>query len=178
MSWQSGLRVMSIGWLALIGVVLSVPGQASDLSTYTFVSPKQEQDFRELVNELRCLVCQNESLLGSQAELAKDLRDEVYRILQEGHTKAEAIEFLVTRYGDFVLYDPPLKPSNYPLWFGPLILIFLATLLFLRTLFSQRKTPVVALSPEEEQHIQALLASPRTSASFSESTASSVAPSP
>lgn len=156
-------RRMGIGWLVLFWAVLGVSVWAADLSGYTFSNPGREQDFRELLNELRCLVCQNESLLGSQADLAGDLRDEVYRILQEGRTKAEVIQFLVARYGDFVLYDPPLKPTNYPLWYGPLILAFLAAVLLLRTLLRQRKTAVVALSPEEEQRIQDLLGTPSPS---------------
>ncbi|CAK0778910.1 cytochrome c-type biogenesis protein CcmH [Gammaproteobacteria bacterium] len=148
---------MGIGWLTIIGMGPGMSAQAADLASYTFSSPQQERDFRELVNELRCLVCQNESLLGSQAELARDLRDEVYHILQGGHTKNEAIQFLVTRYGDFVLYDPPLKPANYPLWYGPLILVLLAMVLLIRTLVRHRKTSAEPLSLEEEQRVRNLL---------------------
>jgi cytochrome c-type biogenesis protein CcmH len=73
--------------------------------------------------ELRCLVCQNESLAGSRAELANDLREEVRKLIQEGKTDTEIKEYLVARYGDFVLYRPPVKPTTWLLWFGPFVLL-------------------------------------------------------
>lgn len=78
-----------------------------------------------LTEDLRCLVCQNESLAGSQADLAKDLRREIREQLKQGKSDREIIEFLVQRYGDFVLYRPPLKSMTVLLWFGPLILLLL-----------------------------------------------------
>ena len=78
-----------------------------------------------LSEDLRCLVCQNESLAGSQADLAKDLRREIREQLKQGKSDREIVEFLVQRYGDFVLYRPPLKSFTLLLWFGPLILLLL-----------------------------------------------------
>src|SRR6185295_17828437 len=75
--------------------------------------------------ELRCLVCQNESLAGSHAELAEDLRREIRTLIRQGKTDAEVMDFLVTRYGDFVRYRPPLKPITWLLWGGPFLFLAL-----------------------------------------------------
>ena len=82
-----------------------------------------EQRLIGVADELRCLVCQNESLAGSRAELAQDLRREIRTLIKAGKTDAEIMEFLVTRYGDFVRYRPPLKPSTWLLWGGPGVLL-------------------------------------------------------
>jgi cytochrome c-type biogenesis protein CcmH/NrfF len=87
------------------------PARAFTLEEFTFDNPAQQTEFRTLIDELRCLVCQNESLSASQAELAQDLRREVYEMMKAGKTKAEVVDFLVARYGDFVLYSPPIRPS-------------------------------------------------------------------
>lgn len=76
-----------------------------------------------IAEELRCLVCQNESLAGSRAELAEDLRREVRTLMKEGKTDQEVKDFLVSRYGDFVLYRPPVKPTTWLLWVGPFLLL-------------------------------------------------------
>jgi cytochrome c-type biogenesis protein CcmH len=85
--------------------------------------PVVEQRLVSIAEELRCLVCQNESLAGSRADLAQDLRREVRTLIKSGKSDAEIKEFLVTRYGDFVLYRPPVKPTTWLLWFGPLLLL-------------------------------------------------------
>lgn len=91
-----------------------------------FDDPVKAQDYEDLVRDLRCLVCQNQSLADSDADLAKDLRDEVYRIIQSGQNKEQASQFLVERYGDFVLYRPPVKRITLVLWFGPLVMVAMA----------------------------------------------------
>ena len=98
--------------LLLAGLLAAPVVGAYTLEEFTFENPARAHEFRELIDELRCLVCQNESLAGSQAELAQDLREEVFRMMQEGQSRDEVVEFLVARYGDFVLYDPHLKPST------------------------------------------------------------------
>lgn len=85
--------------------------------------PVVEQRLIVIAEELRCLVCQNESLAGSRSDLANDLRREVRTLIKAGKTDAEIREFLVSRYGDFVLYRPPVKPTTWLLWFGPLLLL-------------------------------------------------------
>lgn len=86
------------------------------------VDPGQAARYHALIEELRCLVCQNESLAESNADLAEDLRAEIRKMMERGATDAQIIDFLVARYGDFVLYRPPFKPNTYLLWFAPLVL--------------------------------------------------------
>ena len=151
------IKLQWSAWL-LAGLLVAPSLGAYTLEEFKFQDPAQAEDFRRLTAELRCLVCQNESLAGSQADLAQDLRKEVYRLLQSGKSRQEVITFLVDRYGDFVLYDPPLKPSTYPLWFGPLLLAGVGGLFLLLTLRKKKEAREEALSPEERQRLQALLA--------------------
>jgi len=133
------------------------------LSQFTFDSPEQEQTFRELTEELRCLVCQNESLAGSQAELAQDLREEVYGMLKQGQSKDEIIGFLVARYGDFVLYSPPMRPDTYFLWFGPFILFGIGGFFLARALLRKQKSGEAELTDEERARLDAILADKKDS---------------
>jgi cytochrome c-type biogenesis protein CcmH len=130
---------------------------ASDLSGFHFQDPAKEADFRVLIEKMRCLVCQNESLAGSDAELAQDLRREIYDMIQAGQSREAIIQFMVARYGDFVLYEPPLKPSTYPLWFGPFILFGVAAFFLARTLLRKKKAQETDLSEQEQQRVQKLL---------------------
>ena len=88
--------------------------------------PQVEARLVAIAEELRCLVCQNESLASSHAELAEDLRREVRKLIRQDMSDAQIKTYLVERYGDFVLYRPPVKPLTWPLWFGPFALLFLA----------------------------------------------------
>lgn len=109
-------------------------------------------------SELRCLVCQNESLSGSHAELASDLRREIRTLIQEGKSDAEIMDFMVSRYGDFVRYRPPLKGITLLLWFGPGLL--LAGGLGALVLYLRRRSKAIddsPLSAEEQQQAERLL---------------------
>jgi len=88
-----------------------------------FETPEQEERFDKLAEELRCLVCQNQSLADSDAILARDLRDEVHAMVMQGNTDEEIKSFLVSRYGDFVLYRPPVRKDTLLLWLAPLLLL-------------------------------------------------------
>lgn len=110
--------------------------------------------------ELRCLVCQNESLAGSQADLAKDLRREIREQIQAGRSDQEILDFMVGRYGDFVRYRPPLKSTTFLLWFGPFLLLAagIAVLVaYLRRRSRRVAGTVPALSAEEQRKVDALL---------------------
>ncbi|MDD5034028.1 MAG: cytochrome c-type biogenesis protein CcmH [Methylococcaceae bacterium] len=107
--------------LLVLGLALALNAQAVEIRQ--FEDPAKQQIYENLVKELRCLVCQNQSLADSDADLAKDLRTEVYNIIQSGKSEQEAIQFLVDRYGDFVLYNPPLKTTTSLLWLGPFALL-------------------------------------------------------
>src|SRR5262245_60071889 len=87
--------------------------------------PAVEQRLTKLSQELRCLVCQNETLADSRADLAEDLRDEIRTQIRAGKSDQEIIAFLTQRYGDFILYRPPVRPKTYLLWFGPFVLLLL-----------------------------------------------------
>jgi cytochrome c-type biogenesis protein CcmH len=141
----------------LTGLLAASTAAAYTLEEFTFESPAQTDAFRALIGEIRCLVCQNESLAASQADLAQDLRQEVYRMFKAGKSKEEILAFLVARYGDFVLYDPPLKPSTYVLWLGPFALIGIGAFFLVRTLVRKRQDSEKDLSYEERQRLQELL---------------------
>jgi len=109
----------------------------------------------KLEEELRCLVCQNQTIADSHAGLAADLRREVREQLAQGKSEQEVLDFMVQRYGDFVLYRPPVKSTTWLLWFGPLLLLAAgAALLVSRLLSARRETPP---SEEELQRARALL---------------------
>lgn len=100
---------------------------------YPFDTPKQDAQFSHLLRSLRCLVCQNQDLADSNAGLANDLRDEVYTLVKEGQTDDEIIHYLTARYGDFILFKPPVKAITAMLWFGPALFMALGLLIFWRT---------------------------------------------
>ena len=106
-------------------LVAALVSFASD-KIYSFENSNQQIIFENLLEELRCLVCQNQSLADSASGLATDLRDEVYQMVIQDNSQQTIKTFLVERYGNFVLYDPPLNPSTSILWFAPFILAILA----------------------------------------------------
>jgi len=103
-----------------------------------FDSPEQETRYRELTEELRCTVCQNQNIADSHAELAADLRDKTYKMIREGKTKAEIKDYMVARYGNFVLYRPPLTAGTLLLWGGPFLFLVFGGWLLLRMLRRRR----------------------------------------
>jgi cytochrome c-type biogenesis protein CcmH len=143
--------------IVTLALLAGTAATAFTLEEFQFDSHAQETEFRELIGKLRCLVCQNESLAGSQAELAQDLRNEVYRMMRAGRSKDEILDFLVARYGDFVLYDPPLKPSTYVLWFGPFILIGIGAVFLVRALLRKQAAPEPEITDNERARLKALL---------------------
>ncbi|KTC88682.1 cytochrome c-type biogenesis protein CcmH [Fluoribacter dumoffii] len=107
-------------------------------STYPLDSPQKEAQFQHLLKDLRCLVCQNQDLADSNAELAKDLRNQVYQMVKEGKSDTEISDYLTARYGDFILFNPPVKAVTFLLWFGPIVFLFLGFVIFWRTCFGGR----------------------------------------
>jgi cytochrome c-type biogenesis protein CcmH len=102
-----------------------------------FANPEQQEAYEDLTSELRCLVCQNQTIADSNAELAADLRRQVYEMLQQGKSKQDIAQFMTDRYGDFVLYKPPFKLKTGLLWLGPVA--FLVIGLIALFLFARRK---------------------------------------
>jgi cytochrome c-type biogenesis protein CcmH len=116
---------------------------------------------REISAGLRCLVCQNQSIDDSDAPLARDLRLIVRQQLQKGATDQEVIDYVVARYGDFVLLNPRLKLNTLLLWLAPLLLVAAGLLLAFRVLRRQQETPTAAaLTPEEQAELESLLSTP------------------
>jgi len=99
---------------------------------YTFASPKQTTQFQHLLYDLRCLVCQNQNLADSNAPLAKDLRREVYKLVQQGHSDQDIYNYLTQRYGDFILFNPPMKGITMLLWLGPGLFLCIGLWMFIR----------------------------------------------
>ncbi len=126
--------------LFLVLALAAAPAPAA-IEAYEFDSAEMEADYNQLVNELRCLVCQNQNLAGSDADLARDLRRETYEMLQDGKSPEQVVDFMVARYGDFVLYRPQFKSSTYLLWMGPFLLLLIVLYLFVRRLRA-RQAPV------------------------------------
>jgi cytochrome c-type biogenesis protein CcmH len=130
--------------------------------------PVIEQRLIVISEEMRCLVCQNESLAGSRSELANDLRREIRTLIQEGKTDEQIRTFMVDRYGDFVLYRPPVKPITWLLWIGPFIILLVGIaglLIYLRR--RNQIVPSTTLSEEENRRVDSLLKDTRSSASES-----------
>lgn len=128
-----------IRWITLSLFIFSCGLNVFASSIYPFDSVKKEAQFNHLLKELRCLVCQNQDLADSNAELAKDLRAQVYQLVSEGKSDVEISNYLTTRYGDFILFKPPIKTITYLLWFGPALFLILGFLIFWRTCFVSKK---------------------------------------
>lgn len=145
-------------WLAFILALQcafsSFAAEAPDLAE----DPVVEQRLVLIAEDLRCLVCQNESLAGSRADLANDLRREVRSLIKSGKSDEEIKKYLVDRYGDFVLYRPPVKPVTWLLWFGPLVLLIGAVWLLLSIVRRNLKqTAAPELDAAQRAKAQALL---------------------
>jgi cytochrome c-type biogenesis protein CcmH len=121
--------------------------------------PVIEERMKKMAAELRCLVCQNQSLADSNADLAVDLRNQVREQMLAGRSDAQIRDWLTERYGDFVLYRPPLKSSTVLLWLGPLALLLVAAATLVITLRRRRQTPAAELSDAERARAEALLRS-------------------
>ena len=149
-----------LGPLMLIAVLLTagIGGAAfgaSPVDLYQFDNAEQEARYRALIAELRCPKCLNTNLAGSDAPIAEDLRRTVHRlIIEEGMSDAEVLRFLQTRYGDFVLYDPPFRPDTLVLWLGPAVFVMLGAAVLWRMLRQPARQP---LSRDEADKLRAIL---------------------
>jgi cytochrome c-type biogenesis protein CcmH len=127
------------GWILVALFVLFSSATQARVEVYQFDSPKQEADYKHLTEVLRCLVCQNQNLADSNAELAQDLRQKTYEMVVAGNSKQAVVDYMVQRYGDFVLYSPPLKAITLLLWIGPFLLFFGGTAVLIMVIRRQRK---------------------------------------
>ncbi|MBU3592160.1 cytochrome c-type biogenesis protein CcmH [Polynucleobacter sp. 78F-HAINBA] len=126
--------------------------------------PVTEQRLIAISEEMRCLVCQNESLAGSRSDLANDLRREIRVLIVEGKSDEQIRNFMVERYGDFVLYRPPVKPITWLLWIGPFVILLagiIGLMIYLRR--RNQSVPSTTLSAEDNRRIDALLQDAKSS---------------
>ncbi|SIQ44319.1 cytochrome c-type biogenesis protein [Aquipseudomonas alcaligenes] len=141
--------------LSLVGVARAA------IDTYEFRDEVERERFRSLTEELRCPKCQNQNIADSNAPIATDLRREIYRMLDDGRSDKEIVDFLVMRYGDFVMYKPPLDSRTWLLWYGPFGLLGLGAIVLCVLVLRRRKVEKapaqVALSKAERERLDALL---------------------
>lgn len=138
-----------LGLIVLLFFLGPAPGVGSVPAAPNADDPLLEARLNHLAEDLRCVVCQNESLAESRASLALDLREEIREMMRAGLSDDAVVESLVARYGDFVLYRPPVKPLTYVLWGGPLAFLLIGIALALATLHRRRTVrPQAGVSPE------------------------------
>ena len=148
---------MKVFLFTSILILLSVQQLHAAEVMLEFDSPEQEMRFEDLLEELRCMVCQNQTLADSNARLARDLRKRTYNMVRSGKSNNEIIEHMVERFGDFVLYRPPLRKTTVLLWFGPVIFLLIAVSTFWLYSHRTRRKRISHLSPVEREKAQRLL---------------------
>ena len=154
-----------------MAMVLLVAGLSmsawANIDTYQFDNPRQEAQYRALIEEFRCPKCQNQNLAGSDAPIAQDLKQKTYDMVKDGRSDTEIRQYMNERYGDFISYKPPVRPSTWILWFfPPVLLVFVMLAWFIRNRNSSKRAAVIAnpiedgyapLSAAEQQRLQDLL---------------------
>lgn len=154
---HKAMWVVLLPWL-LLGLGFFAIGVGAKEATPASDDPALEARVLAIAEELRCLVCQNETIAASHADLAVDLRKQIRQKLKAGQSKQQIVDFMVARYGDFVLYRPPLKADTLLLWIGPFVLLLLATtVLFVNIRRRRREAAADVWSPEQAQRARALL---------------------
>ncbi|AGB83402.1 MULTISPECIES: cytochrome c-type biogenesis protein [Serratia] len=140
----------------ILAALLSFSAAAA-IDTYRFDSVEQEQQYRELTEQLRCPKCQNNSIADSNAIIAADMRAKVYELMMQGQNKQQVIDYMVARYGNFVTYEPPVTPATLILWVGPLLFVLIGGAVVIMR--SRRRAPVNndEFSAQEKQRLAALL---------------------
>lgn len=153
-----------------LGLILFISSfmLSAAIDVYQFDDPEKEERFQELAYELRCPKCQNQNLADSNAEIAKDLRTKIQQMLVADKTNPEIIDYMVERYGDFVLYEPRVKPQTYLLWYGPVIFILLGLVAVFIIIRGRNKNQLqtekheTSLTVTEAKQLDALLKTPKS----------------
>ena len=154
--------------MAMVVLVAGLSMSAwANIDTYQFDNPRQEAQYRALIEEFRCPKCQNQNLAGSDAPIAQDLKQKTYDMVKDGRSDGEIRQYMNERYGDFISYKPPVRPSTWILWFfPPVLLVFVMLAWFIRNRNSSKRAAVIAhpieegyapLSAAEQQRLQNLL---------------------
>lgn len=162
------IRHLIVRAMAMVLLVVGLYMSAwANIDTYQFDNPRQEAQYRALIEEFRCPKCQNQNLAGSDAPIAQDLKQKTYDMVKDGRSDAEIRQYMNERYGDFISYKPPVRPSTWILWFfPPVLLVFVMLAWFIRNRNSSKRAAVIAnpieegyapLSAAEQQRLQDLL---------------------
>jgi len=146
--------------LALFLLVSSV--QALKIEFHSFDNKQQEQLYKQLIAELRCVKCQNQNLAMSEAELAKDMREKAYRMIKNGASREDVIKYMTDRYGDFVLYKPPFISETVLLWVGPALFLIFSIMILLNIIKKQQKETPETLSDTDRESMRELLNSKKS----------------
>lgn len=152
-----------IGWrhgLLLVALWLAAPAALAVIESYEFATAEQEARYQRYIDELRCPKCQNQNLAGSDAPIAADLRRELHRLITAGKTDAEIDDFMVARYGDFILYRPRVKLETLALWLGPGVMLLIGVvwvLLIARKSRAASDHASAELDADEARRLRALL---------------------
>jgi len=147
---------MMTKWIGIALLMLSVQLHAA-IEMYQFEQPEHEQLYKKMIDELRCLVCQNQNLSASNAGLAQDLRQQTYEMVLKGQSQQQIVDYMTQRYGDFVLYRPPVKLSTVLLWFGPIIMLLMGLIVLMMSLKKRKQATDEALSEEQQLRMKQLL---------------------
>ncbi len=143
--------------LPLLLLLMAGSTAHAGIETHIFDDTEKEGLYKDLISELRCLVCQNQNLAESNAELALDLRQQTYEMVQAGSSKSDVVDYMVQRYGDFVLYRPPFQASTLLLWIGPFIFLLLALFGLVKYIRGRARATDPAISPEDLERAEQLL---------------------
>ena len=144
-------------WMLLVAALWVTAAQAVVFEAREFANGAEESRYRRITSELRCLVCQNQSIAESEADLAADLRNQVYSMLRAGNSDREISDYMVKRYGEFVLYRPPLTVTTMALWAGPFVLGIAGAVWMLRLVRRERPSAQPPLTDAERARLQAAL---------------------
>lgn len=143
------LRRIALPLVAALLALLAAAAAPAKEAAPASQDPVIEKQMLAVSAELRCLVCQNQTIADSNAELAVDLREQVREMLRKGQTQEQIVEYMTARYGDFVLYRPPLKQTTALLWFGPALLLLVAVVALVVVLRRRARLPDDQFEPEE-----------------------------
>ncbi|MCB1858557.1 MAG: cytochrome c-type biogenesis protein CcmH [Gammaproteobacteria bacterium] len=146
------MRALGMFLLFLVPLVVN-----ARVDVYPFQNPAQEARYKKLIEELRCLVCQNQNLADSNAELAQDMRRVTYEMVSRGESDEQIIAYMVQRYGDFVLYRPPFQATTALLWIGPFIILAIAVLVLLMFIRQRGRAQVLSLDQDARERARRLL---------------------
>lgn len=148
------MRLVLVVFTLLFSMVAS-----ATIDTYEFKDDAARERFQQLTNELRCPKCQNQNLAGSNSPIASDLRREIYRMVEVGESDDQIVDFMVARYGEFVLYRPKVTGSTWVLWYGPFVLLAIGAAVILLITRKRKKTSVIdkTLNDQDKARLATLL---------------------